>query len=555
MLARGVKTPDDRVVRFQIPVPGGLGEGDGSIGALAVSPDGHSIAFAAETEGRSGLWVRPLDAETARLLPGTDGANHPFWSPDGKWIVFAAHATLQRIDLSRLQLSKICDVHTFTGGSWLDDGRLLFAMRNEGLFVVDPSGGVPSPIALLDPSRGDVTYADPHVLPGGRLLYTVQSQQSVDVYAATVEQPARRRLLVRNGQSAWVAADRTGARDLVWFSGQTLLMQPIDLDALQLTGQPRTLADRANLASSGGPTLVYGSSLASRQFEWVDRTGKPLGTVGPPNTFVFSRLSPDDRRVATIRSGANADLWVVDATRGVANRLTAGHGIHIDPVWSPDGRTILFSFGAPFNISSISAEGAATETRVTRSAKNQYLTDWSHDGRFIIYDEAGAETGADIWTLAVTPDGQPAPGATPRPYVRAPFDQGSGRFSPDDRWVAYESNDSGQSEIYVQAFPQPREKYPVSAGGGRFPAWSADGRELYYVSNDRMLMAVAVHAAGGVLEAARPRELFRVPATLAGAPYEVSRDDRRFLTSVTVTDSQPLNVIVNWPALLKRTAP
>jgi Tol biopolymer transport system component len=192
---------------------------------------------------------------------------------------------------------------------------------------------------------------------------------------------------------------------------------------------------------------------------------------------------------------------------------------------------------------------------VTRSPNNQYISDWSHDGRFIVYDEVTADTGADLWTLRVTPDGKPAPGATPRPYLRAPFDQGNARFSPDDRWVAYESNDSGQSEVYVQAFPEARDKFPVSTGGGQFPEWSADGRELYYVSNDRMLMSVAVNANGSVMEASRPRELFPVPTTVAGAPYEAARDGRRFLTSLAVKNSLPLNVIVNWPALVKRPSP
>jgi eukaryotic-like serine/threonine-protein kinase len=249
--------------------------------------------------------------------------------------------------------------------------------------------------------------------------------------------------------------------------------------------------------------------------------------------------------------GANADIWVLDTGRDVANRLTAGHGIHINPVWSPNGRTILFNFGAPFNIFRINADGGGAEERVTQSPANQYISDWSHDGRFITYDQATADTGYDLWTLDVTPEGRTAGGAGPKPYVRAPFDQTEARFSPDNRWVAYESNDSGRAEIYIQAFPNARDKFPVSIGGGTFPEWGEGGRELYYVSNDRKLMAVALAFSASGPQASRPRELFPVPPTIAGAPFAAAADGRRFLTTAARSTSQPLTVVVNWAALMK----
>jgi Tol biopolymer transport system component/predicted Ser/Thr protein kinase len=543
---------DDHVIRFQISLPAGASINGGPFGGLAVSPDGQSVAFAADSNGQSGLWVRALDAESARLLPGTEDAKNPFWSPDGRSIAFSARSALQQIDLTRQRLSKICDVSAFNGGTWLDDGRIVFANRNEGIFQVAATGGVPAPVALLDPSRGDVTYAEPHALPGGRLLYTVQSPQSVDIYAGSFAKPPDRKLLVRDGRNAWLAHGPDNANYLMWLSGEKLLAQSLNLETAQLTGEPHVLTDHASVASSGAGTLLFGSSLAARQFEWVDRTGKAVGTIGQPNTFVFGRLSPDGRRVATIRSGANADIWVLETSRDVANRLTAGHGIHIDPVWSPDGRTILCSFGAPFNVFRIDADGAASEERVTQSPVNQYITDWSHDGRFIIFGQATGDTGYDLWTLQVTPEGKVARGATPKPYIRSPFDQGAARFSPDDRWVAYESNDSGQSEIYVQSFPDARDKIPISIGGGKNPEWDRAGRELYYVSNDHQLMAVALSVRGASLEASRPRELFPVSVGIAGAPYDVAPDGQRFLTSVARRTSQPLNVIVNWATLVKQ---
>jgi Tol biopolymer transport system component len=548
---------EDRVIRFLVTPPAGGSIHGGPFEGVAVSPDGQSVAFAADSSGQNVLWIRALDSETARLLPGTEGASFPFWSPDGASIAFFAGSALQQIDLSRQKVSKVCELNgvgLFSGGTWLDDGRILFASRNIGIFVVAATGGVPSPLALLDFSRGDVTYANPQPLSEGRFLYTVRSLESVDIYAASLSKPADRTRLVRNGGNGWVARDRKGTDYMLWVSGETLLAQPLNLKKLELAGGPRVLADHTNVAASGAGTLVFGPSRSVRQFEWFDRNGNEAGTVGPPNAFVFSRLSPDGRRVATIRSGSNADIWLLETGRDVANRLTTGHGVHISPVWSPDGRTILFSFGAPFNIFRIRVDGGGAEERVTQSPNNQTIDDWSHDGRFIIYHQQTADNGRDLWTLEVTPEGKLVPGASPRPYNRAPFTQMGARFSPDDHWVAYQSDDSGRAEIYVQAFPEPGRRFAISAGGGTFPEWGEGGRELYYVSTRGKLMAVELKYRGSSLEASPPHELFSVPPIGAGNPYEAAPDGRRFLTAVARSSSQPLNVVVNWPALMQRAA-
>jgi Tol biopolymer transport system component len=283
----------------------------------------------------------------------------------------------------------------------------------------------------------------------------------------------------------------------------------------------------------------------------LDRTGKEVGTLGEPNVYVMSRISPDGRRVAAARSGANADLWVMDTARGLGTRLTSGHGIHIAPVWSPDGRTLLFGFGSPFNIFRIGADSGGLEERVTQSPKSQRLADWSPDGHFIIYVEP-TETGSDLWTLAVTADGRPAPGAKPQQYIRAPFDHREARFSPDSRWVAYESDESGQYEIYVQAFPEPHQKVRISSAGGTFPKWGSTSRELFYLSKDAKLMSVSLKPETGSIVADAPRELFPLPAGFLGnTPYESDPDGQRFLISETLERPEPLSVIVNWPTLLK----
>jgi Tol biopolymer transport system component len=212
----------------------------------------------------------------------------------------------------------------------------------------------------------------------------------------------------------------------------------------------------------------------------------------------------------------------MDTTRGLGTRLTSGHGIHIDPVWSPDRQTILFCFGAPFNIFRIGADSGGSEERVAQSSKPQTLADWSPDGHFIIYAEP-TETGTDLWSLAVTADGRPAPGAKPQQYIRAPFDHREARFSPDSRWVAYESDESGQYEIYVQAFPEPHRKVPISTAGGTFPEWGSTSRELFYLSKDAKLMSVTLKPETGSIVADAPRELFPLPAGFLGiSPYEAN---------------------------------
>jgi Tol biopolymer transport system component len=545
---------DAPVIRFQITPPedGRFFGGGPLAGGLAVAPDGQSVAFVAFVKGKSGLWVRALDSTSARLLPGTEGAVRPFWSPDSRSIAFSVGSKLQRIDLARQASSKICDIGVFYGGAWLNDGRILFSNRDLGVFQVPASGGIPSPVALLDRPRGDITYEDPRLLPGGHFLYTLQSVESQDVYAASLIKPAERTRLVKDGHDAWHVRSNDGKDYLLWISGGRLLVQPLDMNNLQVTGEPRSVGENARFAASGSNVLLYGSSLPARQFKWVDRTGKDVGSLGSPNAYVFQRISRDSRRVVTIRSGSNADIWVLEAERGVPNRLTPGRGIHISPIWSPDGKTILFGFGAPFNLFRISADGSGSEERVTQSPNRQSAQDWSHDGRFIIYQESAPDTGSDLWTLAVTPEGRPAPGSNPQPYIRAPFDQTQARFSPDDRWVAYQSDESGQFEIYTRAFPEPREKFHISTGGGTVPQWGPGGRELYYISKDGKLMSVKLKLAADTVEASAPHDLFTMPSGFAGlSPYEAASDGQRFLVGVTENASEPLNVVVNWPSLLK----
>jgi Tol biopolymer transport system component len=528
-----------------------------------VSPDGQTIAFIANVGGSIGIWVRPLDATEARLLPGTNGATAPFWSPDGKSIAFSRFNKLQALDLARGTLVNICDIPaTFTGGAWSEDGRILFGLRElGGLFQVPASGGAPSPFTTLDRAHGEVLHTWPQMLPGGRFLYSSRSIDSENeaVYAAPVREPSRRVPLLssvramRGLTSASYVRGDDGREYLLWIRGTTLVGQPFDTGRLQLTGEAFSVADPAVAVSASGKVLAYAPSLPDRQLEWFDRAGRQVGNLGEPGEYVFSRISPDGRRIVTVRSGPG-DVWLLEAARGVPSRLTS-RGIHISPVWSPDGRTILFATGTPFNLYRIPADGSAQEERVWTGENRQVPVDWSKDGRLILYYEAAPETGLDLGTLEVTPDGRPRPGAKPQPYIRAPYNQTAGRFSPDTHWFAYQSDESGRAEVYAQSFPEAHQKVPISTAGGRMPEWGPDGRELFYVSPDNKLMAVALKLGPGSLEPSLPRELFPLARDTVGlSPYEASADGQRFLVQVTTGKIDPLTVIVNWPMLVKRGA-
>jgi Tol biopolymer transport system component/predicted Ser/Thr protein kinase len=548
--------PDDRVIRFQIAPP----EGGYFSGGFALSPDGNNVAFAASISGKTGLWVRKLDATKAQLIPGSEGATGPIWSPDsGSVAFFSRHSSmrlvLQRFDLPQQATSKICDVPgAFAGsGSWSRDGRILFTVRDVGIFQAPASGGAPSQVTTLDHARGENNHALPQALPRGRFLYSVLSSdpRNAGAYAASLERPAERVRLLPS--YALYAPGADGDDYLLWVRGQTLVAQQFNAVKLRLIGEPQPVAEPVITASSGGRTLLYGPFSPRRQFKWVDRSGKEAGLLGEPGPWVFSRFSPDGGRVATIRGGDTAEVWLLETRRGVATPLTSGPGIHIDPVWSPDGKTILFSAGSPFNLFRIPSDGAGAEERVLAAPTHQVVNDWSPDGRFVMYSEETPDTARDLWVLPVTPEGRPSPGAKPWPFVRDRLDQTMARFSPDTRWVAYQSDESGQTEVYVRSFPEPREKLQISTSGGTNPAWGPGGHELFYISRDRKLMVVTLKLAGTALEASLPRELFALPPPgTAGSVYEPAPDGQRFLVSDVAPSSEPLTVIVNWQALLKK---
>ena len=532
-------------------------------GGISVSPDGRSVAYTATVNGKTAIWAQPLDG-AARMLPGTEGGGNPFWSPDGKSVGFFTHTKLLRVDAAGGAPSTICDTETGRGGTWSSDGYIIFARVGSGLLKVPTSGGTPSPLTTLDRSRSEVSHVTPQILPGGRFLYHTRADnpENSGIYAASLAKPAERMKLLTGLADALYAPGGDGKEYLLWLRETTLVAQEFDSAGLKLKGEPRPVAypvtttgiSHRMLAgvSANGLLVYHGEGFSKAQFNWLDRTGKLLGALGEPGAYGPFRLSHDGRLVAVVR---DSDLWLLEVERGVPSRFTFSI-LTSSPVWSPDGRTLLFQSCCPISIFRKDLDGPSKEQRLTRSGNPLYPEDWSGDGRLVLYREI-ASTGLDLWTLPVTPEGKPA--GDPKPYLRTSFNEWLGRFSPElnPHWVAYESDESGRYEIYIQAFPEPRKKRRISTGGGQSPQWGPGGRELFYVSPDGKLMVVSLKTVEGSLEPSSPRELFPAPPTEgANSAFDVSPDGQRILVRAQPQQaSPPLTVIVNWPALLKKGAP
>jgi len=559
---------DERVLSLQINPPESSEFTFGTQAAgIALSPDGNTAAYVAANNGKAALWVRPLESTTARLLAGTEDAGMPFWSPDSKSVAFFAHGKLQRVYLTGGTPQTICEVGQARGGSWSDNGQILIGGWNSGLFQVAAAGGRPSSVTTLDASRGEVFHYWPQILPGGRFLYFVRSskRENSGVYAASFAKPREMVQLLATDTNALYAPAVDGAHGnrkgyLLWLRGGTLVAQDFDAAALRLSGVPHPIADpvsrigvhgQMQVSVSATGILLYSSTEPLRQFKWVDRTGKPRGTVGDPALSAFFHLSPDGRRVVVTRvNSIGTDLWILDVVRGVPSRLVSRPGMNVSPVWSPDSRTILFASDAPPNLFRNDASGAGGEQRLTQSPNPQFPMDWSRDGRFILYEEDTAPGNQrSLWIMPVAPGD-----VKPRLYQRAAFNQSNGQFSPDTRWVAFESDESGRHEVYIDTFPQPRGKVRISTGGGVLPQWGAGGRELFYVSPDSMLMSVSLKPVTGSLYPSAPHALFPLLVIdTEVSPYDASPDGQRFLVLEAAEHAaQPLTVIVNWPALLDR---
>lgn len=534
-------------VRSQLVVPEGV-EIDAAQG-LALTGDGSTLAFVGVRDGKTGLWIRSMQSGESRLLAGTDGARDPFWSPDGRSIAYAAAGKLWRLDLDGGPAIALCAAITTTGGTWSRTGDLIFSVGRGGLRRVSARGGTAERFAEPDPSRGESSYRWPVMLPDGQVIFHVLGDRAVSgTYSARVSDPTRRVRILEEEGSAFFSSGH-----LLWLRGDTLVARAFDAEKGGLSGEARPVArtvatgpfGRA-LASAGGPVLLHAQA-GGDILTWADRAGQHLRTAGTPGSYLTFRPSPRGDRIAVSRAGTReADLWIVDSQRNVSTRLSVlpfGVGF---PIWSPGGDTVVFRGGEARNLYRARADGAAGEQRITQSENPQWPSDWSRNG-VLLYTEQSPETGRDLWTVKVNSEGQPERGASASPWLRTRSHEFNGRFSPgvEPKWVAYQSDESGQDEIYVRGFPDAPGKLQISTAGGATPEWSADGKEIYYVSPKGILMAVDVRSAAGSVSFSVPRELFPLPVRAPVERYGVSPGGE-FLVRAPAGGARPIEIVVNW---------
>ncbi len=569
--------PDPRVVRFQIPPPV-----KSTIGVFKLSPDGRWLVFPADGK----LWLRALDSLQAQPLPGTEldhvlGLEGGFWSPDSQYIAFLSQGKLKKIAAAGGPAQALCDATFVVGITWNRDGVILYAQGQMGLFRLPEAGGVP--VQVIKP--GDAALpAFPEFLPDGRhFLYTLFLGKAEEngIYVGSLDgpQPVRRLLSDASNASyapAFVPGPGSAGRSgyVMFHRGETLMAQPFDPVKLVLTGAAFPVPegavanqlDTSLFSVSNNGTLAYlsGGGSATTQLVWKDRTGKTTGTFGPPGVYSNFRLAPDEKRIVfdSVQSG-NQDVWVLDSVRGTTNRLTLDPATDNVPMWSPDDLRIVWPSrrgGNGFDLYIKAANGTGKEELLVKmGTSNGWASDWSRDGRYLLYQRPGEKTGQDLWIAPQLPEGDSGD-RKPFPYLNSQFDEAEGKFSPDGRWVAYVSNESGRNEIYVQSFPLSGAKFPISTGGGTQPQWRKDGTELIYLAADQMLMAVPVKLGRPPAEPFQPgspKPLFALPHYLGGfvgRDYAVSNDGQKFLVSTVEGsgESPPLTVVLNWQAGLKK---
>jgi len=554
---------DERVIHFQIPPPKGARSSIVNAPSLSVSPDGRFVTYRASVNGKLGLWLHPLDESGERLL--ADSAVFPFWSPDSKSVGWSADGKLWRLDLAGGTPMAICDRGPSQNhATWTRDGRILFVSAYRDLMQVPASGGSPAILTTVDAALGQIHSLE--LLPNGRLLIWVQNPKSDSgaIYALSLSHSAQPVRLMTSDSEVQVAPTPDGRNYLLMRAGQKLVAQELDIDTPRLIGAPHTIAEQ--VGSPGGPLISLGVSTGGilayskdtpnwSRLIWLDRAGKPLETLTEPGPYIDLRLSPDGHRIAlALREGSNDKIWLLDAGRRMLSRFTSSSGFARYPIWSPDGRTVVFhKTGDLFRKGTM---GSGDEQLIAKLDRSLQLnpSDWTRDGRFILYSRGSTETKLDLWILPVTPEGNLAKGSQPKPYLSTPFNESNGRFSPEANplWVAYQSDETGRYEIYIASFPEPRRRLQITSTGGTFPQWGPDGRELFYISPDDKLMTVGLRMGPEGIEPSTPQELFALASTLYTSVYEVAPDGKRILVNQREQNSEPLEVIVNWPALLKR---
>ena len=538
-------------------------------GPVMLAPDGSAVAYVAtDAHGQILLWVRKLNELHARPVAGTDGANFPFWSADSRAIGFFAGGKLKATPMEAGSPSVVCDAPLGRGGTWNSDGTILFAPTFEsGLFQVASSGGTPQPVTKLDKSKHD-SHRWPLFLPDGRhFLYLAITHNSPrdpnnGIYFASLDGKENRFLMQADSQADYSSGYLLFLRDTA------LMAQPFNPKTGSLEGAPAPIAEevlldagtwRAALTSTEGGLLAYLSGgAAANQLTWYDRAGKNIGPAGDKTLNLnHLRISPDGLKIAADLGESLSDIWIFDVQRAVSTRFTFGPSNSTSPVWSKDGKWIVYSNIEHGNLNiyrkSASGMGQAELLFEGNNGVENWPSDLSPDGSRLLYAVGDLVGAAQLWELPLSGDDR-----KPKPLMPSGFITMEARYSPDGHWIAYTSNESGKFEVYVVPSSGSGGKWQISNGGGQQPLWRRDGKELFYLSSDDKLMSVPIKLNTDSVQADAARPLFSLANSILSvnglvAPYDVSPDGKRFVV-VTIEQGKsfPINLVTNWTAALQK---
>jgi eukaryotic-like serine/threonine-protein kinase len=556
---------------FEPPPTTTFAFGENSGGTPTLSPDGQRLAFVAVgSDGHRRLWVRALNSAAAQPLEGTDGANYPFWSPDGRSIGFFSNGKLNRIDLSGGSLLALADAPDARGGSWGADGTILFAPSGNGpLFRVPASGGPTQQVTQLSPSRKDFGHRFPQFLPDGKhFLFYVLSAVAANsgVYTGSLD-GGEPKLVFQNDSSALYVPPHY----LLFVRQGTLMSTRFDAASLRLSGELTAVTEHVALASnfqglfttSGNGILAYArgtGALAPMHLLWFDRSGKQIGETGTPSFFYDTpSIAPDGGRLAVSTSDAQTPglIWVFDLRNGTKRRLNFSSAFNAASAWSPDGKTLAFmsnrAGGTHFFQRPADGTGSTTPLFANKELEQVAVSaTWTGDGRYLVFKKhaGGASSPCEVWAMPFFGDRQP---------FRVVSDSRCGgsfpAVSPDGKWLAYVSGSPGQSEVDVAPFPRGNGKWEVSTDGGSAPRWRRDGKELFYLSLEGEIMAAEVAEQGTTLVVEKVQPLFWAnPVASPGWNFDSSPDGQKFVvvSRGQQQSPQPLTLVLNWPALLKQ---
>ncbi|MGH9580101.1 MAG: TolB family protein, partial [Terriglobales bacterium] len=538
--------------------------GAGSGPSLALSPDGTPIVYVAERAGVTQLHLRGIGDFEARPIAGTEGGFAPFFSPDGQWIAFfyGISGQLRKVPLAGGPVMRLCDAQAPFGATWAEDGNIYFASRwyGESLLRVPSAGGKPEKITTPDTKRGESSHRWPHTLPGGRaLLFAIGSGSSYDdARIALLDlKTGQWRTLVEGGTNpAYVPTGH-----IVYARAGTLLAIAFDLQKLEVTGTPVPILEGVATSTANGEaqfsvaakgTLAYvpgGTGQSARRLVWLDRAGKAQPVTEHRRAYEDLDLSPDGKKVALTIEGPAWNIWIYDLERGTLTRLT--HELtNTDPLWTLDGKRIVYtSFrDGQYGLFWRPADGSGPEEQLHSGPYFLHAYSWSADGRLLAFNEQHPQTQGDNWVMPF--QGQ----RKPQPFLRTSFNEWFPALSPDGRWIAYTSDESGQEEVYVQPYPGPGGKVQISTGGGGRAIWARGGRELFYRAGDK-LMAVDVETQPA-FRAGKPRLLFESRLIDSGHFYDPTPDARRFVAIQPGEETSPrqVHVVLHWFEELKHRA-